>query len=210
MSRRDHVAQRCDHCRMYEGLCICSLVPNPPLSLVTKIVLVIHRLEMRKPTNTGQLAVSCLANCEVVERGHDGVPSTEIVAAPGTTLALLFPHEHARPISPSDGPLTLVVPDGSWRQAAKVRGRVPGLRQVPCVTLPPGPPSRYRLRHEAHETGLATMEAIARALGVLEGEAVQQTLEQLFDVMVERTLWLRGDLPADQVKGGIPPGAVRS
>jgi hypothetical protein len=39
--------------------------------------------------------------------------------------------------------------------------------------------------------GLATLEAIARALGVLESSAVQQQLEALFERMVAATLSTR-------------------
>src|SRR5262249_10300950 len=92
----------------------------------------------------------------------------------------------------SSEPVTLIVPDGTWRQASKVRNRVPGLRDVPCVSMGIGDPSRYRLRSEAHGHGLATIEAIARALGVLEGKAVEDALLTPFHAMVERTLWSRG------------------
>ena len=70
-------------------------------------------------------------------------------------------------------------------------------------------PSIYRLRSEAHAHGLATIEAIARALAVLEGPEIEAALELPFRAMVERTLWARGDLEAESVTGGIPEGAVR-
>lgn len=193
MSRRDNEALRCPTCRLHLEVCLCALVPRPPLPVSTRLRLVIHRLEARKPTNTGQLAARCLAGSEVIVRGHEGEPSTELVAAPGTTLLLLFPHEQATPLHASDGPATLVVPDGTWGQAAKVRRRVPGLERARCVTLPPGPTSRYQLRHEAHPHGLATMEAIARAIGILDGAAAQRTLEAVFDEFVDRTLRVRGE-----------------
>ncbi len=53
-------------------------------------------------------------------------------------------------------------------------------------------PTMYRLRHETRDGGLATIEAIARALGVLEGGHVRSALEKVFRAMVERTLWSRG------------------
>jgi DTW domain-containing protein YfiP len=109
-------------------------------------------------------------------------------------------------------PVALVVPDGNWRQASRVRNRVPRLRDVPCVSLPAGEPSVYRLRFEAHPAGLATLEAIARALRVLErenGPAVERALLAPFNAMVDRTLWSRGDLRDHEVAGGIPTGALR-
>jgi DTW domain-containing protein len=56
------------------------------------------------------------------------------------------------------------------------------------VTLPDGPRSRYQLRREPKEGGLATMEAIARAYGVLEGPHAKEPLERVFHEMVRRSL----------------------
>jgi DTW domain-containing protein YfiP len=214
MSRRDNAAARCPQCRMLGALCICALIPAPPLATRTRLVLIIHRFEARKPTNTGLLAARCLANSEVLERGHAHAPSEALAIPPGTRPLLLFPHEGApllAAVADDDRPVTLIVPDGNWRQAAKVRHRVPGLDQIPCVVLPPGPPTRYRLRSEPVDGGLATFEAISRAIAILEGDrgtAIAAALDQVFTVMVERTLWARGQLPASQVTGGLPAGVV--
>jgi DTW domain-containing protein len=213
VSRRDNAHLRCPRCRMHGSLCICDLIPR--IETRTRLVLVIHRYEDRKPTNTGRLAAECLVNSEVVVRGHVARPSTGLPLSPDAQPLLLFPHEDAVPIdrfATSSRPVTLVVPDGSWRQASKVRHRVPGLRDVPCVCLPRGAPSTYRLRVDAHEQGLATIEAIARALRILEvgrGEEVGSALDVVFRAMVERTLWARGSARTEDVTGGIPEGAMR-
>ena len=68
----------------------------------------------------------------------------------------------------------------------------------------------YRLRTEAHDRGLATIEAIARAMGILEGDHVQRALEHVFRAMVDRTLWSRGEVQTADVVGGIPDGITRS
>ena len=215
MTRRDNTAQRCPRCLMLGGVCVCDLVPGPRLETRTRLVLIIHRYEDRKPTNTGRLAAACLANSEVIVRGHEWQPTPPLACDPDTQPLLLFPHDDAVPLTERTtppGPVTLIVPDGNWRQASKVRQRVPGLRDVPCVSLPVGAPSTYRLRTEAHEAGLATIEAIARALGLLEGDEgprVRAALEFVFGAMVDRTLWSRGMVRTANVTGGIPPGVVR-
>lgn len=79
--------------------------------------------------------------------------------------------------------------------------------QIACATLPAGGVSRYRLRHGAKPERLATIEAIAVAMGILEGPEAARQLEHIFRVMVDRTLWTNGRLPAHAVTGGIPPGA---
>lgn len=195
---------------MLGGLCLCALLPD--LATRTRLVLVIHRYEDRKSTNTGRLATACLRNSEVVVRGGQDHVETAVVPPPGTRPVLLFPADDAVPLDqlpPGPEPITLIVPDGTWRQAQRVRSRVLGLDTVACATLPPGPPSTYRLRSEPRPGGLATMEAIARAFGILEGPAAQQALERVFTIMVERTLWTRGLVAAEAVTGGIPAGVTR-
>jgi DTW domain-containing protein YfiP len=58
-----------------------------------------------------------------------------------------------------------------------------------------GEPSVYRLRVETREEGLATFEAIARVLGVIEGDDVRDQLEKAVRIFTDRLLWARGRLP---------------
>ncbi len=210
MTRRGNAEHRCKRCKMHQSLCVCALIPR--LQTRARLLLVIHRTEERKPTNTGTLASECLVNSEVVVRGHEADPTLALPVPEGTEPVLLFPHEDAVNIvdyALPSRPVTLIVPDGTWRQASKVRARVPGLSVLPCVKLPTAEPSLYRLRAEAHPHGLATIEAIARAFGVLEGLHVRHAMEYVFRAMVERTLWARGQGTTESVTGGIPNGVVR-
>lgn len=212
VSRRANVDQRCARCRMLRTLCVCRFIVTQETR--TRLLLLLHAFEARKPTNTGLLAATCLANSEVVVRGIKDAPN-DVIALPETHQpVLLFPAEDAMPLAEAapelkaDGrPVLLIVPDGNWRQAFKMRARVPGLSAVRCVTLPASEPSVYRLRSEAHEHGLATIEAIARAMAVLEGPAVADALLAPFRAMVERTLWARGNVEASEVESGIPEEA---
>jgi DTW domain-containing protein YfiP len=106
-------------------------------------------------------------------------------------------------------PVTLVVADGSWNQAKKVPYRESGLAGIPNVKLPVGAPSCYRLRRSHHACNLSTLEAIARALGLLEGREVQVALESLFLKMVERRLWSMGQLRPEECVTVIPEEAIR-
>jgi DTW domain-containing protein YfiP len=197
---------------MHQTLCICALVPR--LDTRTRLQLILHYREERKPTNTGQLAARCLQRSAISIVGDRAQPLTLAPVTDGEQAILLFPADDAVPITrfaASERPIVLIVPDGSWRQASKMRTRIPGLAAVPCVTLPDAGATSYRLRAEVKEGGLATFEAIARALGILEGDAgpaIERAMMALFRVMVERTLWLRGALPDTEVTGGIPPAAI--
>lgn len=195
---------------MHGSLCVCALIPTLPTR--TRLVLVIHRFEARKPSNTGRLAAECLPNSEVLVRGNATAPGDVLPVPAGAQPVFLYPHDDAIPLARFKdlaAPVTLIVPDGTWRQAFKVRQRLTGMRDIPCVSLPHDAPSIYRLRAEAHGHGLATIEAIARALGILEGPHVRAAMEHVFRAMVERTLWSRGELPTDCVTGGVPEGAMR-
>ena len=61
-------------------------------------LLVIHRAEARKPTNTGKLAAMCFVNSEIVVRGHEDRPTPPFAADPSTQPVLLFPHDDAVPL----------------------------------------------------------------------------------------------------------------
>jgi DTW domain-containing protein YfiP len=208
MSRRENAAVRCAHCRLHVGLCICSKLPR--IETKTRVVLVIHRFEDRKSTNTGRIATQCLSNSEVVLRGGESDRGRSPTWDPGTSPVVLFPCDEAVPLERyADRPVTLIIPDGNWRQASKVKRRIPALASVPCAILPRGAPSQYRLRAETHDGGLSTLEAIARALGILEGPDVQAALEHVLTRLVERTLWARGTIGAADVTHGVPDGAKR-
>jgi DTW domain-containing protein YfiP len=211
-------------------LCLCSEFPRFS-SLRTELRLLIHRYEGNTTTNTGLLACELVPDSRVLWRGWK--PEEAEAFAPGReepwlspselftegrTPLLLFPEPGAQIVDSSwierrmavdpQEKFTLLVPDGSWRQAKRVGRREPALKDVIRVTLPPGPPSEYRLRREPHPSFVCTFEAIARILGVIEGATVQQELEVLFRKFVGRQLWSRGDLQADEVVGGIPEAAI--
>ena len=195
---------------MHASLCICTLIPR--IDTRTRLLLMIHRREDRKTTNTGRLATECLVNSQAIVRGHASSPSAPFTWDDSTQPLFLYPDVDAVPITrfaSSERPVTLIVPDGTWRQAARVRTRVGGLDGVPCVSLEPDVGTMYRLRRETRDGGLATIEAIARAFGVLEGAHVRSALEAVFRAMVERTLWSRGQLGDAEVSGGIPAGTWR-
>ena len=144
----------------------------------------------------------------LITRPDPDLPPPAPLWPEGSAAAVLFPATDAVPLTEwgarVEPPLTLVALDGSWGQASRMRRRLPMLASLPSVTLPPGPPSAYRLRNIDRTSRVSTLEAIARALGLLEGPEVQAALERVFTMMVERTLWMRGELDREQVTGGIP------
>jgi DTW domain-containing protein YfiP len=212
MRKTDTDPLRCPRCRLHTDLCACALLA--PLEVATQVLLVTHKFENRKATNTGHLAVQCLKNARLCLRGREDLPDDPVVWASDRTPLLLFPCREAMPLdtwwaarTTESKAVTLIVPDGTWRQANRVRRRVPGLAHIQAVSLTATQESNYRLRHTHLGNRLATFEAIALALGILEGPAIGTHLAHVFRAIVDRALWSNGRLATQDVTGGIPAGA---
>lgn len=164
------------------------------------MVVIAYKRELLAPSNTGRLATLALSNSVLLAHGdHDQPYDLREHLLPEHPSIVLFPAKGAEVFSPASlsllkKPFNLVVPDGNWRQTSKMIRRDPTMAALPRMTLPVGLPSAYRIRTERKPEGLATIEAIARALGYIEGSAVQAALEQLLAVKVTRTLQSRGTL----------------
>lgn len=194
-SSRKKPAERCRSCLMRRENCLCAEIPV--IALATKIVLVVSKREIIVPTNTGRLACQALKNSAVLIRGDLDRPYDLNEHLQSGENLVLYPSDDAQILTSElvatfKRPLTLVVPDGNWRQTYKMRKRDPVMARLIPVKVSLGRPSEYRVRNESKAEGLATIEAIARALGVLEHADVQTQLETLMGIMVTRTLQSRG------------------
>ncbi len=156
-----------------------------------------HCREQKKPTATGPMALSILENSELYLHGVPHAPlDLTHLSREGRRVVILFPEESSVPLDELERksdqrPITLIVPDGSWRQASRVPRRVEGLNQAERVTLPHGQATNWGIRRETREGGLATFEAIARALGILESLEVQRHMEDYFEQVVAATRAMR-------------------
>lgn len=187
---RSRRTPRCPACWLPTALCFCAELPR--LAVRTRVVVVMHRREAITSTNTGRLAASMLSGARVRVYGRRDEAAPEPLPE-GRRLAL-FPREGARVLVPEDAagePPVLLVPDGTWSQARRLLRRDGDLDVAELVTLPPAAPTRYRLRRHAREGALCTLEAIARALGVLEGAKIEEQLIEVLDRFVERSLAAR-------------------
>ncbi len=188
---------------MKEALCICASLPW--LHNRTRVTVVMHKLEHRKSTNTGRLAVRCLDNSALVF--HDEIAAVD-GALRGRRPVVLFPVAGARSIEAFRGEegLALVVLDANWRQAARMRKRF-AAQGIPFARAPAGP-SAYALRKGPHDDGMSTLEAVARSLAVLD-DLDPAPLMAALEAFQDRLLWLRGLKARGAVAGGIPAGVER-
>lgn len=174
---------RCPRCCLRTTVCLCSAVPT--VLARTRVVVLRHAAERHRPSNSARWAALALPNSQVIEYGAPGEPFDDsLVRAPGTWL--LYPGPmYGDTGTPPPRPDTLLVLDGSWSQTRRMAQRIAGLAALPRLVLPPAPPRR-RLR-KPPPGGLATLEAIARALETLEGAAIGAPLDALYDEAVRRS-----------------------
>ena len=173
---------RCIRCRLRS--CVCDEIPR--VETRTRLVIVRHAAERRKPSNTAHFARLALPSAELVEYGAEEAALDESALA-GDDTWVLYP-DGDRPAPTGARPARLIVLDGSWSQARRMRQRIRALRGLPFLSLP-APRDRLRLRRPHLRSGMSTLEAIAAALALLEGPAVADPLERFHERIVGA--WLR-------------------
>lgn len=183
---------------MHKTRCLCDEIPK--LHLLTRVCLVIHTSEMKRTTNTGRLAVKSLVNSEMRVRG-DGRERLDLsdLLIPQYRTVLFYPAPDALELTAdfvqaSSIPIQLIVPDGNWRQAGKVHYRHHELKNITRVMIKAPNLSTHHLRAESSPEGMATLQAIAWAMGIIEGPSVKESLLALYQLKLERTLVGRGTL----------------
>jgi DTW domain-containing protein YfiP len=153
-------------------VCYCAALPR--LETTTKIVILQHPRERDMPIGTARMASLCLPNASlhVGIRWSEHAPLAQALGDPAHPPILLYPGPGAKDIlrEPPQGPVTLVVVDGTWSQAKTVVRDNPILQALPRYAFDSPEPSQYRIRKEPRVEFVSTIEALMHVLGALEGE----------------------------------------
>src|SRR5271167_1359476 len=170
-------AASCTACRLRLDECVCAQAPQ--LQISTRLLVIIHSKEWRRTTNTGHFARLAIQGAEVRLHGapKQQVSSAGVEAASASTL-VLYPGRGADPLSAESiaalpRPLTLLVPDGNWNQTQHLMRRLPMLARARPVCLGERNLDHPGLRCNRGIDRMSTFEAIAQALGILEGQETE-------------------------------------
>lgn len=197
--RRSTQGKRCERCRINKIRCFCDQIKVHDTN--TRVSVIMHHREKHLTSNTAKLATLTMSNANIYQRGLPDKPfSLELLnLEPGVLPLYLFPDEDAIELDEDflakhPGPYHLIVPDGTWNQAKKVRRREPGLSDLLCVKLSDSVKGEYKLRKGVREDGVCTFEAIIYALEVLENKAVAEDLLRQFRLLNDRVARSRSGL----------------
>ena len=178
---------RCGRCFQQVGHCVCDGIPT--IQCETNFLIVRHWKERRKPSNTGRFVDYALSSARIVDYGAPGETwNPQVLEMPAPVL--LFPHPDG--LECTFRPESVIVVDGSWPQARKLVNKLPGLRNLPRLTVRAPETKRVRLRTPPMAHGVSTIEAVAAALDVLHGSATGEPLRQLYDRIVTGAVAARG------------------
>jgi len=194
--RRAGIYNRCPGCRLNNGLCVCAEIR--PLQVSTNVSLIVHVRDLKLTSNTAQFVHKLLPDqAKIFIRGrvNENFEAAPVMENPGRAI-FLYPHDDAIELNDEfkekfPGPYHLIVPDGNWHQARRVRRREEAFKVLPAVKLPAGLRTDYRLRKAPQPEWLSTYEAVAHALGVLEGEQIRDHMLEFFRHWVKTAVYNR-------------------
>ncbi|MBX7082312.1 MAG: DTW domain-containing protein [Nannocystaceae bacterium] len=204
MSARSRDKPRCRDCSLTPQTCLCATLPT--VVPQTRFAIVQHAREEPKPTNTGRVFAKMVQGTALVRYGMRA-PAFDpgVIADPSIDWWLLFPREGAPelpvpPPVPAPGRARgIVLLDGTWHQCSRMSRRVPIVSELPCLALPPGPPSIWTVRTQHDPRGMSTFEAGLRVLSLWEGEAIAAPVREAFERITATLLHLKGKLPSAEV-----------
>lgn len=183
----------CTRCTRPQSHCLCAQIPCLPNQ--SQVLVLQHPDESKHPLNTARLAVLGLQQAQLwIGERFEALP---VLLERMEQVCVLFPakaHHVCQPLCAWDTsvPSLLIVPDGTWRQVRKIIHANPILERLPHLSLPLAEPSAYRVRRAREAAAVSTIEAITRALQILEPEQNFSPLLKPFQTMVEQQIQAMG------------------
>ncbi|NVK02565.1 MAG: DTW domain-containing protein [Oceanospirillaceae bacterium] len=196
---------RCDVCRLPVKSCICAF--REEVVADVEFVVLMHRNESYKPTNTGRLIEASIANTRNIQwhsRLEPGAQLGALLSDPAYQPIIVFPpsdaYQHRMISKPKEGagkPLFILL-DGTWRQARRMFLHSVYLQKFPVISLDEVRKSTYALRKAAHEGQLCTAEvaaALLHQIGEVEaGDALNRYYQRFnANYIASRRRWAKRD-----------------
>ena len=197
---------RCDACQLAAFACICQW--QPKLESQVEFVLLLHRNEVFKPTNTGRLIADLLpskTHAFCWSRTEPDRALIELLTDENRQCFIVFPADtpgaknKSRAVF-SEIPLsskinTFILLDATWKQSGRMFHLSRWLENIPCVSLPQGALRGYAVRKSHQDDYLSTAEAAALCLQLAGELKNSEILLDYFQLFNEHYLATRGSHP---------------
>jgi DTW domain-containing protein len=193
---RGKSVQRCELCQLARYACICQW--QPKVQVRAEFILLMHRDEVFKPTNTGRLLADIFPEQTHAFAWNRTAPDAALLALikdPLRRCMIVFPAEEsidevavgaARQVIrtiPDDGRInTFIMLDGTWKQSGRMFNQGRWLDELACVALPEGQTRGYAVRKSHQEHFLSTAEAAALCLTLAQEHSAAEVLMDYFQL----------------------------
>jgi DTW domain-containing protein len=197
---------RCKDCSLATYACICSW--RPALESRSEFILLMHRDEVLKPTNTGRLIADILparAHAFCWSRTEPDEALLALLSDPRRRCLIVFPEEanevaansrSSMAALPDDGKInTFVLLDGTWKQSGRMFHLSRWLDNYPCVILPEADGRGYAVRKSHQDHYLSTAEAAALCLQMANEPVIADVLRDYFQLFNMHYLATRACVP---------------
>ncbi len=181
---------RCEACQFAHRWCTCAGLRT--LECPLQVDLLIHRREDFRPTSTSRLISRVMPAARRHLFSSDLPLDRERVVRPDRTLWILHPDGELPAANANPDVLQLLLLDGSWREAARMRRAVESWGRL--IRIPPGAPSRFELRSQHNSDRYSTVETLLRVMGALNLPGAAKCLQTQFELHVYAGLRSRGAL----------------
>lgn len=192
---------RCSNCLMAEFACFCHL--RAQQACPVEFILLFHRDEIHKPTNSGRLIADLFPNDTKAYVWSRTAPSDELIQhlnRKKEQCTVLFPHTDTAqsqnrkqrvlltPIQHENQKHCFIILDGTWKQASKMFHQSEWLKHIPHFELSSAAQRSFLVRHASHDMQFATAEVTAMLLHTLGHESQSQQLLHYYQTFNERCL----------------------
>jgi DTW domain-containing protein YfiP len=171
---------KCKKCNYPTSTCICDAISSVIIPI--KVIIIQHTKESANAKNTARLIKLCANDVEIITTDSIGEMTTLASRCNVQSTALLYPSDNSIALESqreyiASSLQTLLVIDGSWKQAYAVLQQFPWLSTIPSFHFEHAPSTQYRIRHTRIREGLSTLEATAYTLNTLYNIDTQPFIE---------------------------------
>lgn len=200
---------RCELCQLAQKACLCTFRPEQKINC--EFILLMHRDELFKPTNTGRLIADVFPDQTRTfcwTRTEPDKSLLELLSDPSRIHLLVFPDDSVEGsqrrkstlvelnekflLENTEKIISFILLDATWKQSARMFHLSHWLDQVSCLSLPDVTTKNYAVRKSHLETYLSTAEAAALCLDLVGQDQSADVLRDYFHLFNLHYLATRG------------------